>query len=69
MCGGSAPPVVQAPDPQVAADKAAAEAAAKANAETAASRRARRTSALSTGAGLADTGGSALSYGKTTLGA
>lgn len=66
MCGSPKTPAVVTPvDPQVAADKAAAEAAAKANEETAARRTARRQSALSTGAGQAE---SALSAGKTTLG-
>lgn len=66
MCGGGGNPA-PAPareDPQVAADKAAADAASKANAESAARRVTRRASALSTGAGNT----SALSYGKTTLG-
>lgn len=66
MCGGGGPTVQPAvrEDPQVAADKAAAEAASKANAESAVRRNNRRASALSTGAGTS----SALSYGKTTLG-
>lgn len=67
MCGGSAPtPTAPARvDPQIAADQAAAEAASKANADAAVRRTNRQKSALSTGAGTA----SALSYGKTTLGA
>ena len=65
MFGGSAPEPVVREDPQIAADKAAAEAASKANAESAARRTSRRASALSTGAGQT----SALSYGKSTLGA
>lgn len=67
MCGGGskAPaPVEPREDPQVAADRAAAEAASKANADAAVRKTARRASALSTGAGTT----SALSYGKTTLG-
>lgn len=68
MCGGGGsapPPPPPREDPQLAADRAAAEAASKANADAAVRRTARQRSALSTGAG--DT--SALSYGKTTLGA
>lgn len=67
MCGGGtkAPAVVAQPDPRKAADDAAAEAASKANADAAARRTTRRQSALSTGAGNT----SALTYGKTTLGA
>lgn len=65
MCGGAkAPQAPRREDPQVAADKAAAEAASKANAEAAVRRTSQRRSALSTGAGSS----SALSYGKTTLG-
>jgi len=68
MCGSPKVPDVVVPvDPQIAADKAAAEAAAKANADGATRTKARRVSALSTGAGLAPA--SALSSGgKTTLG-
>lgn len=66
MCGGAKapPPAPPREDPQIAADKAAAEAASKANADTAVRRGNQRRSALSTGAGTS----SALSYGKTTLG-
>lgn len=67
MCGSpKVPDVVKPVDPQIAADKAAAEAAAKANADSATRTSARRISALSTGAGMAPA--SALSSGKTTLG-
>lgn len=67
MCGSKpkAPEPVVREDPQLAADRAAAEAAARANAERAARGVTRRRSALSTGASET----SALSYGKTTLGA
>jgi hypothetical protein len=73
MCGSkpqqAAPPipdVVRPIDPQIAADKAAAEAAAKANAEGASRTIQRRKSALATGAGMESS--SALSSGKATLG-
>lgn len=68
MCGGGGsapPPAPPREDPQVAADRAAAEAASKANADSAVRRSIRKQSALSTGAGES----SALAYGKTTLGA
>lgn len=60
------PEVIKPVDPQIAADKAAAEAAAKANAEGAQRTIARRKSALATGAGMQSS--SALSTGKATLG-
>jgi hypothetical protein len=59
-------PQVIRTDPVAEAEKAAAEAQSKANAETATRRVSKRTSALSTGAGLAPA--SALGAGKTTLG-
>lgn len=66
MCFSSpSVPAVVKTDPKKEAEEAAAEAQAKANAETATRRNARRTSALSTGAGL---NASALGAGKATLG-
>ncbi|RQO38623.1 hypothetical protein DBR37_01640 [Herminiimonas sp. KBW02] len=62
MCGGGKQPEVVRTDPKAEADAAAAEAAQKANQSTAARKRVQQASALSTGAGTA------LSYGKTTLG-
>lgn len=60
------PEVIKPVDPQIAADKAAAEGAAKANVEGAQRTIARRKSALATGAGMQSS--SALSAGKATLG-
>lgn len=63
MCGGGGgTPAVVKTDPKAEADLAAAEAAQKANTNNAARKRVRQASALSTGAGTA------LSYGKETLG-
>lgn len=65
MCGGKTPEVVRPVDPQVAADRAAAEAAAAVNMDSATRTAQRRKSALATGAGQS---ASALSTGKATLG-
>lgn len=69
MCFKPKTPEVVRVDPKAEAEKAAAEAAVAANADAAQRRTSRRASALSTGAGLgASSPGSALGYGKTTLG-
>lgn len=70
MCFKPKTPDVVRIDPKAEAEKAAAEAAVAANADAANRRTTRRMSALSTGAGLGSVPatGSALGYGKTTLG-